>query len=324
MSRAMCLVALTALLGCRGLPDPCDGFDDRTCIALEIQQDDNGPSIASVDALEVTPLAGLTFTGGAQKRYLTVEATYPLLIAIVPATLTSASVELRVDAYAKASGERIGTGVATLMVREGQHVRVPSRLGSPFGFTGDMASHADLAGRDQSGGGIAIGSTCTPGVSQCVSGASCFWYQDAAICRKSCMTDGDCPATATPTTTNTAHCTAIENGKTTPDACTMPCNPVPALGGSSCPTGTMCYVYQIPNVATESTNCADEGTLPEGSTCTSTLQCTDGHTCVGQTGNLHCRKVCRKSTDADCTGGYVCRSINGRTVFGACCASAGC
>ena len=173
-------------------------------------------------------------------------------------------------------------------------------------------------------GTVHTGGRCSS-ETDCVGGDECLG-SSVSTCFQFCNFDDDCrvtPSNQLPVSpSNLAYCHWTVTG-TTAKACTVPCNPVPAIGGSGCVSGK-CGVSSFAAGTAEFTDCYAPGTKVEGDSCTSNAECGAGLGCFGTAG--HCRQHCRMGNDNDCSSlaGTTCHNITGWTQFGACCPSTGC
>jgi hypothetical protein len=176
-------------------------------------------------------------------------------------------------------------------------------------------------------GGTHTGGSCLSDY-DCVAGDGCNGYSDKS-CHQFCASDYDCQGTPSGqlpvSPSNVAYCLrTIEN--TSFQLCTIPCNPVSALGSSGCGAGK-CDALSFNAGTAEYTDCDDVGSGVEGGNCTYDNDCGDGLECFGSNGGQgHCRRMCRKGNNSDCAGvsGTTCFTVTGWTQFGVCCPSGGC
>jgi hypothetical protein len=183
-----------------------------------------------------------------------------------------------------------------------------------------------------SSGSVAPGQSCTVYPNDnCASGSACYKdSQNVTWCERFCKSNSDCTsvvATGPLSSSNTSICWF---NATPVKACTNPCNPVTAAGGSSCPSGAKCDPFTPQGQSNEVTTCGPIGTGTDGTMCSTGLgsDCTTGYGCFSSSGGgnvLHCRQYCRKGMNSDCSNGtYTCQSPTGWNFLGACCPTTGC
>ena len=241
--RPAALLPLLALAGCKGLPDVCDDYSNRTCIALQIELASNGPT--AIDEVVIAPVSGLTLSQGA--THLSVprgtEAPFPLLAPVLPASLSGAPVVI--DVQGLLNGGIVGDASFTEQIRNGDHDHVTVSLARP----NDMGVAYDMAGGGGGGGGgggsgggmcdpvaqtgctssekcdipsktatntvcvangtVATNATCTVYPNDdCVRGDACYPPTTGiSWCIHMCRATSDCPSGSTPvSTSNVPHC----------------------------------------------------------------------------------------------------------------------
>jgi hypothetical protein len=174
-------------------------------------------------------------------------------------------------------------------------------------------------------GGTHTSGACTYN-NECVGGDECYGNAQKS-CHQFCNDDSGCrvtPGNQLPVSpANVAYCSRTLNG-TALQLCTIPCNPVSALGGSGCGAGK-CDAISFNAGTAEYTDCITLGSGAEGANCTYDDECGEGLSCFSSNGGQsHCRHMCRKGNDGDCVSGATCQTLTGWTQFGVCCPSAGC
>ena len=268
--------------GCKGLPDVCDSYSGKTCIALEIEISSiDGP--ASTDAVKIVPRSGLTLTQGSPQVSLPKGTTtpFPVLVPILPATLQPGIVILEVQGLLQ--DQQVGGASATVQLGIGDHVNATAILDRTF-VSGDMGAGGsggagggggippDMGNCDpvnaaacgsgekcemtsplattttcEANGTVTLGHSCTTTPDDCQAGDEC--EANFKYCARLCHTDSDCPTTAGPlSASNVARCGSFDSGAYAAGPantfrCTLPCNPVPAAGASGCVSGTKCDQY---------------------------------------------------------------------------------
>jgi hypothetical protein len=359
--RPLALIALVASVGCKQLPDVCDDFPGRTCIALQIDLASSGP--ATIDAVGLIPLQGLALSENAPVRRAPNGGDIPMpaLLAIVPSSLEASAVAIEVDGLQ--NGALVGEAIFTGLIAAGDHVRASVSLARPGP---DMAMPPpDLRMPDLapppcdpvaqsncpsghkctvSGSGtvcvpngtVATGAICTPSPDNCVPGDYCYSDgQNVRWCEHFCKIDSDCRGGgAGPlSSSNVAWCAfAVGSSR----GCTTPCNPVPAAGASGCVSGSKCDAYNYTGSGgaggsgggstSEVTDCEVIGAGGDGVTCTYDTDCLAGYGCFSHGGGASsCRPYCRMGNNADCTiAGETCHTVTNWVFIGACCPAAGC
>jgi hypothetical protein len=179
----------------------------------------------------------------------------------------------------------------------------------------------------QSPGVTATARTCSS-TFDCAPGNVCLDNPDS-VCRRLCSADYDCrttPGNQLPvSSSNVAYCN-FTYSSTSYVTCSIPCNPVAAIGGTGCGAGK-CSVYSLAAGQAEYSDCGTAGTGAEGDTCAGDYTCAAGLNCFSSNGGpSHCRRMCRTGNNGDCSAvaGTTCQTITGWTQFGACCPSTGC
>jgi|GEM_PF-2257939 len=180
-----------------------------------------------------------------------------------------------------------------------------------------------------------VGTLCfTHGNDDCQAGLLCTQENTSfSQCRAFCAVDGDCP-TAHPTGTPASKCLYTLTGATE-KVCTVPCNPVLAVGASGCATGLGCQVFGSTPMGggptLQLTDCATAGAGGDSADCTTNGNddCAAGFTCIsvtsGSTTTHHCRGLCRLTMNGDCASGNTCITpASGTNTYGFCCPAAGC
>jgi hypothetical protein len=169
-----------------------------------------------------------------------------------------------------------------------------------------------------------VGATCAPvGASDnCVAGALCVSRAGGSgICRRSCVTDGDCPSAAvasgvTPEPRNVSQCMQWDQNPFV-STCTIPCNPVLSAGPTGCAAGAFCEWLVTGGL--EYTTCADHPGSQTGWGQCINNECSPGSVCVTN-GLTLCTTICRFGLDVDCGTVFSCHDVDGlgAPMFGAC------
>jgi len=359
--RCGALIALVvALAGCKGYPDVCSDYGDKTCIALQISS--TGPT--AVDTIQVAARSGFTLTQDSRQLSLPkgTATPLPILVPILPASL-SAPIVL-VDVSGMLHGNVVGTATFTTGLHVGDHVHVTVDLtaatatsdmggggggGGGGGVSADLGAVAcdpvtqsicgsgskctftDVSGANNSAtecianGTVGSGRGCTTTPDNCAAGEFCI--PSLGYCAHFCRSDSDCPRGTSP---NFSYCGTFNSvyAVGSVSQCTVPCNPVLAVGPSGCINPVKCDAWSLPSgdmASTEYTDCGPAGAGTDGASCANSVDCAAGYGCVFTSGGGHCRMYCRGGTNGDCTiSGETCRSITGWTFTGACCPSTGC
>jgi hypothetical protein len=337
------VIALLCVAGCSS--DPCDDFDGRTCITVEV----HGDPALRVDQLRVTSTELGLADAPSPPTPRPSPSGLPVTLAVVPHADFAGSFGLLVRAFDKSVlvglGERRG-----LSISAHQHATVEVDLGGGSDAGADLApapvdgGAADLADRScdpltQAGclssekcsvasgsglcrpnGSVPLGGAC----GDCVRGTECI----DGICLQLCSTDGDChqaaePSGTTPEPANVGHC-LVATPSPSVKACTFACNPAPAAGASGCPSGFGC-IDRSQGMIAELTECVPAGMVGEGSVCPGGFSdCAAGLTCTASGATQRCRQGCRAGVAADCTAPATCQPFTGATMFGVCCPTGGC
>jgi hypothetical protein len=360
--RAVRLFAvLLSLVGCAG-SDPCDPFDGKSCISLEVR------GALSVDQLEIDADEFALQHARTPPAARASPVALPVRVAVRPGDAYDGNFTLTVRGLV--AGNAVGVGMARGSVPRGRHTPAIAMLAS-LGGAVDLAvpdgaqdlGARDLGARDLSGadlevpcdpltqapcptgqkcwapaglclpdGTLPIGGLCSTGLANgddCRRGLECDTYQ-AMMCTQYCVSDRDCTGPAFPIadlgadSRNRPRCepTGVDGGLS---RCDIPCNPVLALGASGCPDNSACRFFINSTDAgtdNEKTLCASAGALTEGADCSAQF-----FGCgQGLTCIGRCRRTCRFRVDADCPPGQTCidipADVNG--LFGRCCPTGGC
>jgi hypothetical protein len=185
-------------------------------------------------------------------------------------------------------------------------------------------------------GVLPTGAACDRSADGCIHGNQCLHFVGATAsdCRQFCNSDADCKQPAAPGGAgNIGHCYYnLGPADMSPpiQVCTVPCNPIPAVGATGCASGLACTVFATASIA-QLTDCGPAGTVGDGGDCSKngSADCQSGFTCVqvGTPPNTvdHCRQVCRPGhATTDCAAGDSCVVPSGNILFGFCCPPGGC
>jgi hypothetical protein len=178
---------------------------------------------------------------------------------------------------------------------------------------------------------VATGGACDTGQT-CATGDECAGGQEpdggGFLCFQQCTTNSNCTeppvnSGGTSEPKNGPYCVDVVGTGTTPNICSVPCNPVTNAGATGCPDGLAC-AYEGSTTIPEYTDCVAAGGVASGGTCKDTTlanSCGAGLVCVvtGTSTSGTCRVVCRAGNNADCPSG-TCGTFSGITspMFGFC------
>lgn len=177
------------------------------------------------------------------------------------------------------------------------------------------------------------GETCnTSSAADCIGANICIVEDDTAkvnMCRHWCQSDNDCPGLAPVGAGDLrAWCEFPLTGYPA-KLCTVPCNPLAALGDDGCVDGLGCRYFTVTRGATESeaVDCGQIGVKALDAACASTSECAAGLLCIAvNAGASTCRQICRHRVNgmdmmpADCPASTHCSAVGNVVdpVFGAC------
>jgi hypothetical protein len=157
---------------------------------------------------------------------------------------------------------------------------------------------------------------------KCASKYVCIGSGSSRSCERYCATNADC---ISPRGQCVIQITA--NGMPIPDAttCSSNCDPG-AASNPLCPSGWSCDLFTATFNGTpfKISDCRVAGTAGQGGTCSATVPCAAGLTCVSlSTGGNQCAKICKPPSNTGCPGGTTCGSFStpfmiAGTEYGAC------
>jgi hypothetical protein len=184
----------------------------------------------------------------------------------------------------------------------------------------DLMAAPDLSSSANSGGTVPLGGACafTATGDNCVAGQVCVARREPAnggICRRTCVSDDDCPKGAVGPAGNTSHCLQSANDPTQ-KTCTIPCNPVVQSGASGCQAGLFCWYGDVAGM--EITTCADDPGMNGSFGCDANLECSPGYVCETFVIEV-CDRLCRVGHDEDCGPNYPYCGAAGTTKMYATC-----
>ncbi len=182
-----------------------------------------------------------------------------------------------------------------------------------------------------------MGTACRPQVDTGVEGTSCggplgspqkcakkyvcLGSGSERSCERYCKTNADCLG---PRGQCVLQITA--NGQPIPDAvtCTSNCDPASATN-PLCPASWTCDLFTATFMATQYkiADCRPAGGAAQGATCSATVSCAAGLSCITQGTAMKCAKICKPPSNTGCPTGTTCMSFGtpfsvGGTEYGAC------
>ncbi|CAN5866116.1 hypothetical protein BH11MYX3_BH11MYX3_27880 [soil metagenome] len=182
-----------------------------------------------------------------------------------------------------------------------------------------------------------VGTACRPKVDTGVEGTSCggtFGSPQKCAAKYVCLgngTDRSCERYCK----TTADCLAPRgqcvlqitgNGQPIPDAvtCTSNCDPASATN-ALCPASWTCDLFTATfNAAPyKIADCRVAGAAGQGATCSATVACAAGMSCITQGTAMKCAKICKPPANTGCPGATTCMSFGtpftiAGTEYGAC------
>ncbi len=147
--------------------------------------------------------------------------------------------------------------------------------------------------------------TCTAN-NQCDAGYVCLGDASGRSCKEYCDAASDCDAPR-------GQCVIQLNDGTNdiPGAvvCSSNCDPA-VTTNASCPSTWACDLFTatFETVDHDIADCRPVGTAVQGQTCSATVACAAGFTCVN-TGSLVCARICKRPAGTECTGGTTCQDF---------------
>jgi len=163
--------------------------------------------------------------------------------------------------------------------------------------------------------------TCSTGT-DCAAGFVCVGDSFFAECDRYCAHDTDC---ASPR----GRCVIqLNNSSSQPITgaivCSSNCDPTQAAN-ALCPTGAACDLFSSTFMGTtyDIVDCRKSGTATQGQTCSTTVACAAGLTCVNNGTTMTCSKICPRPQNTGCPAGKTCTSFStaftvGGQEYGAC------
>ncbi|MBL9016370.1 MAG: hypothetical protein JNL83_19430 [Myxococcales bacterium] len=157
---------------------------------------------------------------------------------------------------------------------------------------------------------------------KCAKGYICIGSGNDRSCNRYCATNADC---LSPRGQCVIQITA--NGMAIPGATTCSSNCDPATTTNPlCPTGWSCDLFTATFMGTQHkiSDCRAAGTAAQGATCSATVPCAAGLTCVTlSTGGTRCAKICKPPSNTGCPTGTTCGGFStpftiAGTEYGAC------
>jgi hypothetical protein len=154
-------------------------------------------------------------------------------------------------------------------------------------------------------------STCA-GPTNCAAGYVCIGDGTNDACEKYCASNSDC-------TGPRGQCVIqIVNGSGSAIAgavvCSSDCDPT-QVTNPLCPTGWTCDLFEAPyNGSTyDIVSCRAAGTAAQGATCSTTIACAPGYSCVTVGGSNECARICAPPSSTGCPSGMTCDAF--QTAF---------
>jgi hypothetical protein len=145
----------------------------------------------------------------------------------------------------------------------------------------------------------------------CEPGLVCFDETCGSLCVRFCRVDKDCP--------NSTCTRPLPGGLKGCDVPPSACNPVTALGGTSCAAAQGCYLSAT---ATDQAFCdCPANAQSPGESCNDSRDCVRGLTCVDATGGMdfRCHVTCTlMGATSGCTGTETCHALGNNVKFGYC------
>lgn len=159
------------------------------------------------------------------------------------------------------------------------------------------------------------------GPTKCARNYVCVGNASGQSCERYCSTTADC---ISPRGQCVIQITA--NGMAVPGAvtCSSNCDPSTATN-PLCPSGWTCDLFTATFNATpyKISDCRVAGTAAQNATCSATVPCAAGLTCVTQGTAMKCAKICKPPSSTGCPAGTACQSFQTPftivgTEYGAC------
>ncbi len=156
---------------------------------------------------------------------------------------------------------------------------------------------------------------------KCAKNYVCLGSGSDRSCERYCKTTADCLA---PRGQCVLQITA--NGAPVPDAvtCTSNCDPA-STTNPLCPPTWTCDLFTATYNSTpyKISDCRASGTAGQGATCSATIACVAGLSCITQGSVMKCAKICKPPSNTGCPGATTCLSFGtpfsvGGTEYGAC------
>ena len=157
--------------------------------------------------------------------------------------------------------------------------------------------------------------TCN-NVAACDRGYVCVGSGGNSTCQRYCQTDVDCDGPR-------GQCAIqLVGPNSTPLAgavtCSSNCDPVAATN-AACPASWTCDLFSVTyqGAAKPIADCRPAGAAGQGATCSATVACAAGFTCVNTGGASVCAKICPRPANTGCPGGTTCGSFTTPLVIAA-------
>ena len=156
---------------------------------------------------------------------------------------------------------------------------------------------------------------------KCAKKYVCIGGGGNVSCERYCATTADC---ISPRGQCVIQITA--NGMAVPGAttCSSNCDPSSATN-ALCPASWTCDLFTSTFNGTQYkiSDCRVAGTAAQGATCSATVACAAGLTCVTQGAAMKCAKICKPPSSTGCPGATTCQSFGtaftiAGTEYGAC------
>lgn len=187
----------------------------------------------------------------------------------------------------------------------------------------DFSDFMGTACRNKADTGVE-GTACTGSAPQvkCAASYVCLGTGQERQCGRYCTSDTDCLSPR-------GQCVFELNSGGAPiapgaTACSSNCDPAAATN-PLCPANWTCDLFTATFMGNSKqiADCRIAGTAGQGATCSSTVRCAAGFTCVTQGAMMKCAKLCKPPANTGCPGSTTCLGFTtaftvGGTEYGAC------